>query len=673
MVGRREKPTLNHGVREELQNDTGSKFRRKLSNGLAFITLTQRKTAPARQLSSNASVAVSVNSTNDSSSAILNRDGLLSSQIDSGLGAMSRETCAPVQSTVQSSEGMQTPKQLPRSRTCSYIPRLVKIDGEVQPISQIHELDETSQSIDVDDSRPFSPTRIPTPSSSQSKRRLSSPRQHRHFNTLPHKLRSHTTSNLTKSAIKPQASNYMAPRRPGAKRLSASSTRQKQVLPENIPTSKWATQKCYQAQGRPIKRESLAVPSAAANRRSCGPSAPLAQNKRASLVPSTGTKHTSNQISQASLTVKATSTKVQGPDSLQRSGETPFRQTTLARIERSPTPTLSTANLVDGSLAPPRFDVNNQTQRRTLGTPNGLGGIWKSSKIFAAANHQVRKLPRSSTFHYFGRRQEASRMPLDPYQDKPPSSFRIAHSVPQQYPSNSVTSFRHWLPMTLRGSECSSKSLLSEIASAQMSAEAASLQSNLTMASAPAPEVAEDSKKEEQHNKHDILRSSQTSPTPMDETRDDTDQARESSVPAAKSTTAQLSPEETDLKSRSISTTHAVDAIEEIQNQRHWSISERFYPSNANKATEIQVKDYMPPLYWAGRFQSRFDRWRTEAMVALLHPGVKVEEPGHLGQCHLDDERKATILIFMQLRDLCASPQAADSLHVCILPNTSRS
>jgi hypothetical protein len=51
-------------------------------------------------------------------------------------------------------------------------------------------------------------------------------------------------------------------------------------------------------------------------------------------------------------------------------------------------------------------------------------------------------------------------------------------------------------------------------------------------------------------------------------------------------------------------------------------------------------------------------------MVAVIHPDVASEEEGPLGQCCLEDERKATILIFMQLRNLCASAQAADSLHV---------
>ncbi|KAJ4354925.1 hypothetical protein N0V95_003390 [Ascochyta clinopodiicola] len=42
---------------------------------------------------------------------------------------------------------------------------------------------------------------------------------------------------------------------------------------------------------------------------------------------------------------------------------------------------------------------------------------------------------------------------------------------------------------------------------------------------------------------------------------------------------------------------------------------------------------------------------------------TSLEEEGPLRHCSLDDEKKAAILIFMQLRDLCDSAQAADSLH----------
>ncbi|PVI06181.1 hypothetical protein DM02DRAFT_724592 [Periconia macrospinosa] len=80
----------------------------------------------------------------------------------------------------------------------------------------------------------------------------------------------------------------------------------------------------------------------------------------------------------------------------------------------------------------------------------------------------------------------------------------------------------------------------------------------------------------------------------------------------------------------------------------------------ANIVSHSQVKSYMPMSYWAGRFQSRFDQWRTEAMAYELH--ICKDRPESLGSYELKQEDKAACLIFLQLRSLCASSQAADSL-----------
>ena len=70
----------------------------------------------------------------------------------------------------------------------------------------------------------------------------------------------------------------------------------------------------------------------------------------------------------------------------------------------------------------------------------------------------------------------------------------------------------------------------------------------------------------------------------------------------------------------------------------------------------------MPRLYWAGRFQARYDHWRTEAMMAELHPDTLSEGP--LGHCKLSQEKLAAGLILAQLRELCLTNQAANSLWV---------
>jgi hypothetical protein len=98
--------------------------------------------------------------------------------------------------------------------------------------------------------------------------------------------------------------------------------------------------------------------------------------------------------------------------------------------------------------------------------------------------------------------------------------------------------------------------------------------------------------------------------------------------------------------------------------KRPWSISEKQGADNTDVTSIFQVKDYMPPLYWAGRFQSRLDQWRTDAMQAELNLQPVHQTWGPLGECKLNQEKLAACYIFAQLRDLCTSKQAADSLWV---------
>ena len=669
-------------VHDELQKNPGSKFRRKLSNRLAFISFTQRKPTPAHRLPSDAS-AVSENSTISSSTAM--QDARLSPPVTSASAKRTSETAALLQGTT---EETRTPRQLPRSRTCSYIPRLIKIDGEAQSSAKPNDLNISSQnavmaeSIHPFDSKPVSPTRIPTPSPPHSRCRVSSPRQYLHYNSVsqsnllsdhkitrgisesaintPHTaLRSHTTSNLTRAAMGPPTADYMSPRRPGARRAAASPTPQKPILAENIPTSKRATQRRSQLQERPVKRESLAVPYAASNRTTYRPSAPSAQGKHKGLISSASAKRLSSHFSHVGT---VTPTEAQEPDLRRQTVE----QTVSISPERPPTPTRSTVDLTLQSPAPPRLNLGNDTQRRTLGTPNGLGGMWRSSKVFAAADHQVRSLPRSSTFHFFGRRSEAPPVPPVPVQYKSPSASNITHSGPQQYVSMSLSNLHHGPATTSRNPESSKRSLLAEIASTVKYKKAASLKSISSFTSAHESEIAEDSDRSRYYRIRQVPRSPKRIAVSVHESSDLAGRNELSSFSSFDLPATQRAPTGTYSRKGSItiSTARPEYVFGEIQAKRHWFITERFYPGIANNTFGAQVRDYMPPLYWAGRFQSRFDRWRTGAMVAVIHPDVMSEEKGPLGQCCLDEERKATILIFMQLRNLCASAQAADSLHV---------
>ncbi|OAL00421.1 hypothetical protein IQ06DRAFT_377231 [Phaeosphaeriaceae sp. SRC1lsM3a] len=84
--------------------------------------------------------------------------------------------------------------------------------------------------------------------------------------------------------------------------------------------------------------------------------------------------------------------------------------------------------------------------------------------------------------------------------------------------------------------------------------------------------------------------------------------------------------------------------------------------SRALAAANHEIRDYMPPLYWAGRFQARYDQWRTEAMASTLNLDSEFCSEDQLSQCGLEEEKLAVCYIFAQLQSLCLTEQAADSL-----------
>lgn len=695
MVGRRVKPAPQVCVRDDLQQNTGSKFRRKLSNGLALISLTQRKTVSGRQPSSNASLALSAPSTNDSSTAILDHDICLSLLSDATLTTISSDT--PSQEGTRASEDLQTPRALSRSRTFSYIPRPVKLDTESSPTAEREVIFDTSRNAVMTDSITVIPSRIPTPSlSSEAKCRVSSPRQYASGNLQPLQVktarnrqsftavatgsssqtavRSRTNPNLLNRST-PQSASFMAPRKPGPRRLFASSTPQKTMLAENVPASKRIAQRHSQIQDRLTKRESMAVPSRTANRRSFGPDSWTIQNEPADLAPSGSAKRLSVHLVPTPMTAKRVSKRV--PQSLHKppspcpSEETPHANILDLASTISSVPTLSTVDLLDPPLAPPpkiRTDNNSDAQRRTLGTPNGLGGVWRSSHVFAAANHQVRRLPRSSTFHHFGRRLEpAPPVPAIPNHYKLLSFPCHVPQIMGQDPAAQRQSTRHRFLTTLGKWESSGRSLSSNIVSTQISKEAVSKKSMSTSVSTTLSEVLEDT--------NEASLTDQTKTLYRFEHEDagrsielNNVEPGSPSIPSRDTTSLPPPHLRPDLNAakRSTSLSFSDKLTRDTSKHRRWSISQRFYPNSADEDTCVQVKDYMPPLYWAGRFQSRFDRWRTEAMTAQLNPGLASEDDGPLDRCTIDDERRAIVLTFMQLRDLCASVQAADSFHVSV-------
>ncbi|UPX14335.1 uncharacterized protein EKO05_0004822 [Ascochyta rabiei] len=680
MVGRRKKPALRQAANDAVEHNAGGKFRRKLSHGLAFISLTQRKGVLGRQLSNNASLAVTVPSTNDSSTTILDHDALLSSQADPTSLVTFDEPPVPSQDDTNAGA-----RQLPRSRTFSYIPRPVKTDAEADSVAELEKLATPLRDTVMSDPSTCAPSRIPTPSPPQSSRRGSSPRQclpsnsplqaigvakrqsltNVHISPSKAAIRSRTTPNLSKTASTSQTASYMAPRKPGIKRTFASSTLLKPVLAENIPTSKRVAQRRSQIQDQAATRESLSVPSVTSNRRLFGPGVPLESKRVSFTAPSSNVKQLSSHPMQAPVTVRHTNGK---NESIRPDSPRPSEATHVARPRpKSPlTAALSSDVPEEPLLAPPQLGPDDGTQRRTLGTSNRLVGVWGSSKVFATANHQVRRLPRSSTFHHFGKRLEPPPLPPIPNQYKSPSSSNLIQSVSHQYTSLSSLNLHHHFPMSSGQFGTSSRSLLLDIASAQKSSELESLKSESTSVSMTTAEVTENVKDMNRVNEgQEPTRDQDTHATSRHKAGDDLCGSKVFST--ASNASANLLPVIAEICFGSTGPTAWGTCSERLTGnlpvQRRWSISERFCPNSANYITRLQVTDYMPPLYWAGRFQSRYDQWRTEAMTVLLNSEQKPEDDGPLGNCHLDDDKKAIVLIFMQLRDLCASAQAADSLH----------
>ncbi|KAF1920929.1 hypothetical protein BDU57DRAFT_488144 [Ampelomyces quisqualis] len=619
----------------EAHQNGPSKFRRTLSNGLAFISnpLAQRKTTPVHhQPVFTPSLAVAAPTTNvsarkENTIATPSHKPPPAKRIE--YPATGTEVSADLDSASSVVELDATPRAPPRSRTMSYLPRPARSGSH----ASVHDTGMTIKIQSVvaltDPTARVMPSKIPSPTPPLSQRRVSSPRQYLpHHITLQEKesvsnsafatnnagspskvvVRSRTTPSLVNAANSPRPAHYMLPKRPGHKKTAASSVAQKPSLQENIPTGKPVEKRQSQIQEKTLRRESLAAPSAVVNRISFGQGSPLAvsQQTRNSTAPVARKRLSSNLAQQTPITAK----RGQARELLthaQHSGHTPS-DTLVAQYrfmgpQKPPTPAPLSSEVEWPPL--PRSHTDKDLQRKTLGTPNGLGGIWRSSRALAAANHEVRKLPRSSTFHHFGASLEHA----------PP-----VPSIPEQYRTPSLSS--------LFGPGTSTRSH-----HARMTSDTASCES--------VPEEQEDDTETHPNSSHTVY-SRDISPELTDSSDD----------------VAVLPP----VPGQYFFTSDGQPNVPEpvLPRERPWSISDCHYEDNANVEPYLQVRDYMPPLYWAGRFQSRYDQWRTEAMMAELNPEHLPEGP--LGECRLNQEKMAACYIFAQLRDLCLTEQAADSL-----------
>jgi hypothetical protein len=276
-------------ISREAPRDGSNKFRRTLSQGLAFISnpLSQRKATPGRQTAHRTSLAVTAPATNISESSSPKR---------TEPSVTDTRAIASTEKDTTSLQPDMTPKTVPRSRTLSFLPRPV---------------DPTLRAM---------PSKIPVPSPPLQGRRVSSPRQYiTHQAPLQEKhiavkqqrteygtnspskvvVKSRTTPSLLKAATSSETAPSKSPNRISYKPPGVLPAAQKHILQENLPTNKHASRRLPQIPEKSPRRDSLATPT------------------------------------------------------------------------------------------PLRSNTEKDLQRKTLGTPNGLGGMWRSSRALAAANHEV--------------------------------------------------------------------------------------------------------------------------------------------------------------------------------------------------------------------------------------------------------------------------------------------
>ncbi|KAH4268213.1 hypothetical protein HBI81_010850 [Parastagonospora nodorum] len=607
-----------------------SKFRRTLSHGLAFISnpLSQRKITPGQHLASKPTLAVTASGANGSSphfDAPISRPRDLAASKRPVVEALKPDTLTQPEDTTKNDQVNATSSALPRSRTTSFLPRPVGPASGGSYDDQDRTIKLQPVTVVADPKLRAIPSKIPSPSPPLSERRVSSPRQYlpqhmsRHDPQVvnrrtpvadsagsPSKLavRSRTTPNLVKAAHSPQPAHNAPSSKAGYKKPAGTPVTSKSTLQENVPTKHRISQRRSQIIEKDLKRESLAAPATVKNRKSIVQDSPLGPSKQPNeSTPTMAKKRMSSNLAEHTpVTAKRVQPRGHQPSLTKGS---PAAQPRVGPRKHTPAPLLPETPRPEL----PRLKSDKEQQRKTLNTPNGLGGIWRSSRALAAANHEVR-LPRSFTFHNYGTSTES--LPPVP-------------AIPDQYGTPSLSSFFQPTP--------SFQTYRYKMDSMAASCESIPEETKHTLSTVPDYAAQADP----------------TSPILSN---------------SSDSIVAQPSwPYKTSLLQSAASTqpsTESLTGVQYTQNDRPWSISDRQYEDSANIESYLQVRDYMPPLYWAGRFQSRCDHWRTEAMTAELDPTHTLE--GQLGQCRLSQDKLAACYIFAQMRDLCLTEQAANSL-----------
>ena len=597
MVGRKEKP-VTHQPSNVDESNNASKFRRKLSHGLSLISLSQRKITPVRPSLPSKDLSNTVNAPHPRQST-----KLLYPLRDSDSYGVSTRKVTPDKnmSPHKDVDPEATPKQLSRSRTMSFIPRLSRSESK----SSINESDSApTPPCTLEEEVRATPTKIPSPDVSAPAHRKSSPRQYnsrlttqqsKHVaagnafagvknqtSSKPSPVRSYTTPNLVKG-----------PQRPNMKENSTPITHRHGNRLSNI----------REHSPQSPRREGFTAPTTASKRLSAGPTSALASSKPGSYntPPASSKRKSSGSVSQTPFAAQRALPNKRSP--LHSIGSPPISnvgtvtQTRLLGPVSAPASTKSlqvnprsTKTLqVTPRVSLPRANTEKDLRKRTYLTPHKRtgGGM--------AVNKEVR-FPRS----YVG------------VEDVPP-----VPPIPEQYKSVSmpVLVTTHPEETNVQEEESSTTSSHSSDSSVFALPEIPLSQATLYH------------------------------------------EARPSKNPRLSSIKSKLSiqiPAPRRTFSASLLFTSKSGGLGSAKTSQVLDV--------ADVGISSQVKDYMPALYWAGRFQSRYDQWRTEATQAELNPEYHMEGP--LAHCNVHQEKIAACLIFLQLRELCLSHHAAASLWV---------
>ncbi|KAH8732569.1 hypothetical protein GQ44DRAFT_670085 [Phaeosphaeriaceae sp. PMI808] len=531
-------------------------------------------------------------------------------------------------------------KALPRSHTTSFLPRPVNSEASASTIGSENKMKYQLPVVVASPQLYAVPSKIPTPSPPLSERRGPSPRQHLHRYTSPvsnsttiHQsiavdatgsptraaMRSRTTPNLAVVANS-QPASCMVPKTSTNKRVTTAPTIQRRTLQENIPIKQRVNERRPQPCEKVLERKSLAVPKSVLNRRSFGAGVPLTPIKQLNrgTPPVTKPRLSSNAAQLTPRQTPLTTRRAQPNKQVVQAGGfanithgTSIEQSRLLGPRNPPTPTPPQVDIGESTSLPPT--ANKDMRRKIMGTPNGLGGVWRSSRALATANHEVRRVPRSSTFHNFG--SGAS------YKTAPP-----VPPIPEKYRTSSVPNILQASRMTREACHKPRHHRIVSISSIPEGREEDFHFNDATLTS------------ELNHSRSDSLELSDSS----------------SDFGLISRLQQQLS------QSPDRSLTSSPKKLACSSNEQLLSTSGRQYESNADNETQLQVRDYMPLLYWAGRFQTRFDIWQHEVTMAEFDSTHQRE--GQLGQYSWDQESIAKCCIIAEMRNLCITKEAADSL-----------